>query len=305
MGIKLVCPDCEKAVAGTTLMRLDEDDYPDHIKGEVMEQLDGVNSVLQKEGRGVFVQASTLGSLEALLEFLRQLKPPIPVAGFNIGPVNKKDIINASIMLEHKREYATILAFDVKVTKEAGDHAKELGVKIFTADIIYHLFDNFTAYMDEINGSRKNAAKQKAVFPCLLEILPQHIFNKKDPIVMGVRITEGKLKVNTPLCVARINHSKEEGATAKTILNIGKVSSIENNGKAVQVAKPGDEVAIKIDQNMEQNYIMYGRQFDHTNEVVSVLSRTSIDLLKQNFKDEMEDEDWRLVIKLKKFLGIM
>ena len=190
-GIKIVASGVEKAVAGTTLMRLEPEDYPEHIKGEVMTQLDAVNSVLQKEGRGVFVQASTLGSLEALLEFLRTLKPPIPVAGFNIGPVNKKDIINASIMLEHKREYATILAFDVKVTAEAAQHAKELGVRIFTADIIYHLFDAFTAYMDEINGSRRQAAKSKAVFPCVLEILPQHIFNKKDPIVMGVLVKRG------------------------------------------------------------------------------------------------------------------
>lgn len=35
------------------------------------------------------------------------------------------------------KEYATILAFDVKVTPEAADFAEENGIKIFTADIIY------------------------------------------------------------------------------------------------------------------------------------------------------------------------
>ena len=42
--------------------------------------------------------------------------------------------------------YATILAFDVKVERDANELADNLGVKIFTADIIYHLFDSFTKY---------------------------------------------------------------------------------------------------------------------------------------------------------------
>ena len=37
-----------------------------------------------------------------------------------------------------------ILAFDVPISKEARELAEEYGVKIFTADIIYHLFDQFT-----------------------------------------------------------------------------------------------------------------------------------------------------------------
>ena len=42
------------------------------------------------------------------------------------------------------KKFAVILAFDVPVSKEAREMADELNVKIFTADIIYHLFDQFT-----------------------------------------------------------------------------------------------------------------------------------------------------------------
>jgi translation initiation factor 5B len=40
------------------------------------------------------------------------------------------------------------LAFDVKVEREAQEMADSLGVRIFTADIIYHLFDQFMAYRE-------------------------------------------------------------------------------------------------------------------------------------------------------------
>jgi translation initiation factor 5B len=42
-----------------------------------------------------------------------------PVTSINIGPVHKKDILKAMKALTgegHKKEYAAILAFDVKVT---------------------------------------------------------------------------------------------------------------------------------------------------------------------------------------------
>lgn len=41
---------------------------------------------------------------------------------------------------------AVILAFDVKIERDAQEMADSLGVKIFQADIIYHLFDRFTQY---------------------------------------------------------------------------------------------------------------------------------------------------------------
>lgn len=39
-----------------------------------------------------------------------------------------------------------ILAFDVKVERDAQELADSFGVRIFTADIIYHLFDAFMGY---------------------------------------------------------------------------------------------------------------------------------------------------------------
>lgn len=66
--------------------------------------------------------------------------------------------------------YATILAFDVKIERDAQDLADNLSVKIFQADIIYHLFDKFTAYRDELKQRKRDEFKTIAVFPCKLKV---------------------------------------------------------------------------------------------------------------------------------------
>ena len=122
----------------------------------------------------------------------------IPVSGINIGPVHKKDILRANVMNEKGfRKYACVLAFDVPVVKEARELAEEYGVKIFTADIIYHLFDQFTAYMKTVKVQEQEAARTSAIFPCVLQIIPTCVFNKKDPIVVGVEVVEGIAKVRS------------------------------------------------------------------------------------------------------------
>lgn len=171
------------------------DDDLEAVKDSAMQDMKTVMSRIDKSGEGVCVQASTLGSLEALLEFLKTPAVNIPVSGISIGPVHKKDVMKASVMLERKKEYATILAFDVKVTPEARELADEVGVKIFIADIIYHLFDQFKAYIDALKEEKKKESAEDAVFPCILKIMPNCVFNKKDPIILGVDVVEGILKV--------------------------------------------------------------------------------------------------------------
>ncbi|XP_015158283.1 eukaryotic translation initiation factor 5B-like isoform X2 [Solanum tuberosum] len=160
-----------------------------------MEDMKSVMSRIDKTGEGVYVQATTLGSLEALLEFLKTPGVSIPVSGIGIGPVHKKNVIKASVMLEKKKEYSTILAFDVKVTQGARELSDELGVKVFMADIIYHLFDQFKAYIDTIKEEKKKEVAEEAVLPCVLKIIPNCVFKKKDPIVLGVDVLKGIFRI--------------------------------------------------------------------------------------------------------------
>ncbi|KAI8824354.1 P-loop containing nucleoside triphosphate hydrolase protein [Fimicolochytrium jonesii] len=295
LGIKIAAPDLEKAIAGSRLLVIGPDDDEDEIKEEVMGDLTSLLSNIDKSGKGVCVQASTLGSLEALLTFLKASN--IPVSGINIGPVHKKDIIRASVMLERAREYAQLLAFDVPIDKEAEQMAEELGVKIFSAEIIYHLFDAFTAYMKDLEEKKRADAAPKAVFPCVLKIVPGAVFSRRNPIILGADVVEGNLRIGTPLCV----YSEE----TSSVIKLGRVTSIELNHKAQQEAKKGGPaVAIKIECPDFETPKLFGRHFTEKNELYSHITRPSIDILKTTFRNDLSKDDWALVVKLKKILKV-
>ena len=84
----------EHAIAGTALHVTEPDDDIEAMKEQAMEDMESVLSRIDKSGEGVYVQASTLGSLEALLEFLKSPAVKILVSGIGIGPVHKTDIFN-------------------------------------------------------------------------------------------------------------------------------------------------------------------------------------------------------------------
>lgn len=75
------------------------------------------------------------------------------------------------------KEFATVLAFDVRVMADAQKFAEENEIKIFTAKIIYHLFDDFKEYLEQCQNARKAELGAKAVFPCLLEMVKGACFN--------------------------------------------------------------------------------------------------------------------------------
>ncbi|KAJ2227057.1 eukaryotic translation initiation factor 5B [Coemansia sp. RSA 1722] len=301
MGVKISAPDLDKAIAGSRLLVVGPDDDEEDLKEEIMSDFANMQKSVDRSGTGVWVQASTLGSLEALLEFLRTSK--IPVSGINIGPVHKKDVSLASAMLEKAKEYAVMLCFDVKIDKDAQELADEMGVKIFQAEIIYHLFDQFTAHHKALVEQKRKEQATHAVFPCVLKMIKGAVFNKHNPLILGVDVVQGQLRIGTPLCVIKVNPETK----IREIISLGKVFSMEVNHKAVEVVRKGESgagIAVRIDSLPNENPKTYGRQFDDNDQILSHISRKSIDVLKSTFRDDLSKDEWLLIKQLKGPLNI-
>jgi translation initiation factor 5B len=69
MGVKIAAHNLEHAVAGTQVMVVTEEDMLEEVQDAVQGDLRDAMAALATEPEGVYVQASTLGALEALMEF--------------------------------------------------------------------------------------------------------------------------------------------------------------------------------------------------------------------------------------------
>jgi len=293
VGVKIAAHELEHAIAGSQLLVLGPDDDVEVLKKLVTRDMDSIMSRITKQDRGVHVQASTLGSMEALLSFLAD--SDIPVASVGIGPVHRRDILKPAAMLEKTPEYAVLLAFDVSIDKEARNEANKVGVKIFTADIIYHLFDQWTAYIKEYREKVKAGARIDAVWPCVLKVIPEFVFNQKNPIVVGCDVEEGTLRLGTPICVP-----------SRDMVTLGRVTSIERDHNPVSEAKVGDQVAVKIEPTKaDEMSVCYGRHFDASNPLQSHISRKSIEALQKHFRSEVTKDDVKLLAKMKKVQKVL
>merc|ERR1719336_1812850 len=298
--IAIVGDSLEDAVPGSQIELIEDPKDADEVedkKGIVQKGLQSLLTNLKCGDEGVYIVASTLGALEALFGFVKD-EIKIPVSGISVGKVKRKDVMRASVMLEKKAEFAVILAFDVDIAQDAADLAEESGIRIMTADIIYQLQVQFQEYIDSVSSQFKDEYRDKAVFPVLMEIIPNKIFARKDPIIFGVEIIRGSLRLNTPICAL------DEGSSP---LFIGRVSTIHGDeNKELDKATRGMKVAIRIDlTNENSTKIEYKRHFSEKAKLISRLSRDSIDTLKMYFADEIDrKEDAPLIRKLKPIFGI-
>lgn len=103
-------------------------------------------------------------------------------------------------MVEQAKELAVILCFGITVYRKVKKLDEEMGATLFNADIIYRLFDAFTAY-NEITEARRRVVAPQAIRPCRLRILGA--FAKRDPIILAVDILDDTLRVGIPLCVIK------------------------------------------------------------------------------------------------------
>ena len=91
------------------------------------------------------------------------------------------------------------------------------------SSLLISFITSSTASPSTLTTFEKNTQKSKAVFPCALKIIPQYIFNRQNPIVVGVDVQQGILKPNTPLFVLR----KEEVEVKSEVVDDNMIDDSE------------------------------------------------------------------------------
>ncbi|HVL48029.1 MAG TPA: translation initiation factor IF-2 [Candidatus Thermoplasmatota archaeon] len=227
-GLKISAQDLEGVLAGAPLVVARGDDLA-AIREEVSKE---VAIDIETADTGVFVKADTLGSLEALASECRDRK--IPIKRAEVGDISRRDLIDAESIQDPLRK--AILAFNVKLLPDAKDFLAHPDNKVasFQSDIIYHLLDEYEAWIKTKTADLERDRRATMTFPGKVSIMPDHIFRISKPAIVGVRILSGRLRVDQKFL-------RDDGRT------VGVVKSIRRGEESVKEALPGEEVAVAID----------------------------------------------------------
>lgn len=243
-GIKLSGPDLAGALAGSSVIVCNTLEEQRRAIEELSQE---VSSILFKtEIQGIILKADTLGALEAIVPELQSKAIKVRMA--DIGPVTKKDVIGASTASGDMTQ-RVIIAFNVDVTGEAEEAARDLGVRIMTGKVIYGLMDEYFSWKTSYEKATAEELFSKLVTPAKLFIMPGFVFRRSKPAIFGVRVEKGLMRQGSNLI--------SEGGE-----RIGAIDSIRLQDQSVNEAKKGDEVSISIKEavmgrNVQEGETLY------------------------------------------------
>jgi translation initiation factor 5B len=288
--------------------------YPIKNKAKQIKELNNTMNLFwnkfELKKTGVYLVAPTMETLDALYTTFK--KNNTNVCGVIVSTITDRDLLKMTTIMRENRnmEDNIILYFgsDKDLLFLKNNNYKQLlkeetasiyqinpSLMLMTDTIIYHLINDYNDCKKDYVEQRQTELIEKgeAVFPCKLRILKEHIFMKggNKNLMFGVKVMEGKLKIGTELIFI--------GDESKIL---GKVISLQRNNKDIEIGDTYDELCIRLDNPLN---LTYGRQFTSNNEVVSNITRDSIDVLKKDYRDMMTKQDWYLVIELKKLLNII
>eukprot|EP00917_Polyrhabdina_sp_WS-2016_P000406 GHVP01000895.1.p1 GENE.GHVP01000895.1~~GHVP01000895.1.p1 ORF type:complete len:893 (-),score=208.66 GHVP01000895.1:49-2727(-) len=301
VGVKLVANDLENVIVGSDIFKVDETMSLEEAKENADNILSsGVFARANLDEPGVRVMAKTLGSLEALVDFL--INNDVPVRSVGIGAIKKSDVQQAGVMIERNhKEFGVILAFDVEEQDdETIAEVKKQKIRVFKREIIYNLLDDIKAYRDVCWKEFQEEKRKSAIWPCHLEVV--QIFRTRSPMLLGVKVVSGNFKKGTPLVFASTKieekgtvHQKE----VKDLKPMNPVQKIQEDGKDIDFAPKGKQVSVSfLNADSTKLGITQGSM------LYSKIHRGSIEALKAAFQKEVTNEEWKLVIKLKGILDI-
>lgn len=273
-GIKIVAPDIEGAVAGAPVYAVTNPEHLEEIKQKVRDEVGAIR--IQTDKSGIVLKTDTLGSLEAVTQFLQDRK--VPVRAADVGPIVKRDIIEAQASGDTDPLNAVVLGFNVKFGPDIEDLAAELGVETFVNEVIYRLFDEYNAWLIVKREQAKAESLSSIIRPGKIELMPDFVFRHSGPAVVGVKV-HGVIRPRTGL----IN---EEGKRVGTILQI------QDRSVTIDEATEGMEVAVSI------RGPTIGRQVKNTEILYTDVPDKHILTIRKKFLEDLSQSEQEVLEEL-------
>ncbi|GAA5818934.1 MAG: translation initiation factor IF-2 [Methanobrevibacter sp. CfCl-M3] len=265
-GVKIIAPNLENVVSGSPL-RIHQ--LGSNVEEEILQEIEEIT--INTDDDGVLVKADTLGSLEAIVNLLKELDIPIRTA--DIGDISRRDIINASIVAKENPKHGVILAFNVKVHNKAMKDLNETNIKIFSSDVIYQITEDYEQWLKELEESQKKQWLDAVIKPAKIRIIPKLVFRQSKPFISGVEVLNGTIKQNYSLM-------NKEGQL------IGQIESMQDKGENLPFIHRGQKVAMSIKGGV------LGKGFEEGDELHVDIPEKHYKILVKEFKDKLTEDEF-------------
>ncbi len=257
-GLKVSASELGDVIAGVPIRSLRDESRVEQVKEEVNKEIESIE--IETENEGVIIKTDTIGSLEAMVRVLKDLKVPIKKA--KIGHVLRKEIMELKAV---DKENRIVFAFNVDVMPEAEKEAKDTETKIFSSNVIYRLLEEYEKYQEDLEEMRKLEVISGITKPGHIRQIPGYIFRQSKPAIAGFDVVEGSIQENSQVM-------KQDGTV------IGRINQLQESGKNVKESKIGARVAISIDG------AIIGRNLKEGDDLYTVIPKKDYKTLKQNIE---------------------
>ena len=266
-GIKIVAPNIENAVSGSPL-RVARGNL-EEVKEEILKEIEDIK--IDTDELGIVVKADTLGSLEALVNLLRDMEVPIRAA--NIGDVSRRDVVKAAVVKKEDPLYGVIVAFNVKILPSAAEEIKASEIKLFSANVIYRLTEDYQEWINAAEEKKKKAYLDAIIKPAKIRIIPKLIFRNSKPAIAGIEVLSGTVKQDYGLI--RGDGSK-----------VGKVEGMQDKGENLKSASRGKKVAMSIKD------AVFGKNFDEGDVLYVDIPENHYKILESELKNKLSEDEY-------------
>lgn len=265
-GIKIVAPGIENAISGSPL-RVARRDLED-VKEEILKEIEDIK--IDTQELGIVVKADTLGSLEALINLLKDMEVPIRMA--NIGDVSRRDVVDANISKKEDSLYGVIIAFNVKVLPTATEEIKASKIKLFSANVIYQLTEDYKEWIDDAEERKKKAYLDAIIKPAKIRIIPKLIFRNSKPAIAGIEVLEGTVRQEYMLM--RDDESR-----------VGKIDGMQDKGENLKAVSKGKKVAMSIKD------AIFGKNFEEGDILYVDIPENHYKILESELKNKLSEDE--------------
>ncbi len=246
-GIRILITDKLDVISGTSIIKVDNDTgyaYNELIKESKPD--------IKLSENGVTVKAEAIGSLEAIAYELEQNK--INIRSAEIGDITKRDIINVSTLNNPMDQ--VIVGFNINISSDAKDAIDTYGARAITGNVIYSIIEDLDSWLKFKKNEIEEAKKNSKPVPSKFIIMPDYIFRAAKPVIVGIKILSGRVKVGDKL----INNSNKYAGTVQSLRDGDISRQFGDKGSELSCAIagvilnrhifPDDELYVDVPENV-------------------------------------------------------